>query len=67
MIVKFLYECRRCQQTHYAEPQPGETPADIMLRQVTLHQCEGTTTDGHFRFGISDLKGFNDTDTEFVP
>ena len=67
MITQFLYKCRRCDETFYAYPEENETVADVLLRQVMLHKCEGKTADGHYRYGIADIKGFNDTDLEFVP
>ena len=60
MIATFLYRCRRCDIVYFAEPQIGETAADVLLRQVSTHRCEGKTADNHQRFGISDLVGFND-------
>lgn len=66
MIVRFLYKCRRCDDTFYVFPEEGETPATVLMRQVMLHQCEGKTADGHYRFGVADLKGFNDTDKDMV-
>jgi hypothetical protein len=70
MITKFLYKCRRCEQTFYPDFGPGyahSKPEDVLLMQVTIHECEGTTADGHVRRGIADIKGFNETSDDVVP
>lgn len=60
MITKLLYKCRRCDTTYY--PDFGKVSLnDVLLMQVSVHECGGTAADGHIRMGISDLKGFNET------
>lgn len=65
MITKFLFTCRRCGQTFYPSFQ-ADKPEDVLLMQVTVHECEGTTADGHARRGIADIKGFNEASDDVV-
>ena len=54
-----LYRCRRCDIIFVLEPEPGETEAEVLFRQVTVHTCDGVTAENHNRRGIADLVGFN--------
>lgn len=63
MITKFLFKCRRCEETFYPDFGPGyvnSKPEDVLLMQVMVHECDGLTADGHARRGIADIKGFNE-------
>ena len=60
MITMLLYRCRRCGQS-YCPDFTFTTVDDALLGQVSIHKCEGMTADGHHRFGMSDLIGFNET------
>jgi hypothetical protein len=62
MIVVFIYKCRRCEYSFAVPPEPGETEAGILLRQVTTHRCSGTTVHGHGCAGICDLIGYDETE-----
>lgn len=59
MITMLLYECRRCRQ-RYRPDFTLKSVDDVLLAQVSIHKCDGLTADGHHRFGMSDLIGFNE-------
>jgi hypothetical protein len=64
MMCHLLYRCRRCDIVFVEEPEPGETEANVLFRQVLIHECEGITAEHHKRRGIADLVGFNDEPEE---
>ena len=63
-IPFFLFKCRRCGLVHKTVLDPEITEASVLTAQVSVHRCEGTTADGHARWGISDMVGYNTADEE---
>lgn len=60
MIIQALYQCERCGVRYWMTPPDAEklAPADALFMQVHIHECD-TNADGHARFGVGKLCGFD--------